>query len=88
MNIENRNLPVMVTIPQAAALCSEYSMGISAYQIRRLCKERRIPCYKIGVKTLINWNGFLSFLDNPLEPESSNLVSIRSLPERLAKEAN
>lgn len=88
MNIETNNLPIMVTIPQAAALCAEHRIGISLYQIRRLCKERRIPCYKVGVKTLINWNGFLAFLENPSESEASKPVSIRSLPELLSREAN
>ena len=88
MKIENNNLPIMVTIPQAASLCSENCIGISAYQIRRLCKERRVPCYKVGVKTLINWNGFLAFLENPSDSEGQNAVSIRPLAEGISKGAN
>lgn len=87
MNINN-TLPIMVTIPQAAALCTEHSIGVSEYQIRRLCKENRIPCYKVGVKTLINWKGFLAFLENPSELGVPSTASIRALPERLSKKEN
>ncbi len=71
------NIPKMVTINEAAQLSNELNIGISRNHIRVLCKEGRIPTCRIGVKTLINWDGFLNYLNNPEQPEVPQKTHIR-----------
>jgi hypothetical protein len=77
------NLPKMVTISEAAKISKEQKIGISKNHIRSLCSDGLIPCCKIGVKTLINWDGLLAYLNNLPEVPKSSVPRIRSVPERI-----
>lgn len=79
------NIPRMVTITEAAQRSKELKIGIAKNHIRILCREGTIPCCKIGVKTLINWDGLLNYLNNPTPSASTDASSnptIRSVAER------
>lgn len=48
----------MITIKEAAkGLMPENTL-------RRLCKENKVPCLKIGRRTFINYNALIWYLDN------------------------
>lgn len=55
----DERVPQMVTVNQLAELT-----GLSAYSIRKLCKQNEIHYYKAGKKVLINYNKFLEYLNN------------------------
>lgn len=55
----DERVPQMVTVNQLAELT-----GLSAYSIRKLCKQNEIHYYKVGKKVLINYNKFLEYLNN------------------------
>lgn len=76
------SIPKMVTIAEAAKMCKENQIGVSKNHIRILCKEGKIPCCKIGVKTLINWEGFLNYLNNPPEINQFGHVRIKPVKEK------
>ena len=58
----NTNRPVMLTIKEA----SEYVIGLSEYQIRKLCKSGKLPCIMAGKKYLINKDTLYKFLSGEL----------------------
>lgn len=74
--------PKMVTITEAAKLSRELEIGISKHHIRQLCNEGVIPCCKIGVKTLLNWQGLMDYLSNPPQLEQVQQPMIRAISER------
>jgi excisionase family DNA binding protein len=61
----NTDRPVMLTIKEA----SEYVIGLSEYQIRKLCKSGKLPCITAGKRYLINRDVLLRFLGIELKYE-------------------
>lgn len=61
--MEITNKMVMLTIKEA----SEYVVGLSEYQIRKLCKSGELPCIVAGKRYLINRDVLLKFLGIKLE---------------------
>lgn len=74
-------IPKMVTIAEAAKLSKELKIGVSKNHIRALCLQGKIPYCKIGVKTLINWDGLLVYLDNPSDIQKPSTPRIRTVSE-------
>ena len=65
ISMTNTNRPVMLTIKEA----SEYVIGLSEYQIRKLCKSGKLPCITAGKRYLINRDVLLKFLGIELDYE-------------------
>ena len=87
------NIPTMLTPKETAAQCKLNNISLSEYYIKRLCKMGKIPCFKIGRKTLINWEGLINFLNNCTteqaclsdcsQPETLLIPQLRQVPEQL-----
>lgn len=78
------SIPHMVTINEAARLCQENNVGISKNYIRTLVRQDAIPYINCGVKVLLNYDGLLSYLNNPpvlKQPQSSY---IRPVDEKIS----
>lgn len=60
MSNNNRNIPHMMTIREVArtGLMSEYTL-------RAMVKQGHVPCVKVGVKVLINFELFCDMLNDP-----------------------
>jgi len=60
MSNNNRNIPHMMTIREVART------GImSEYTLRAMVKQGHVPCVKVGVKVLINFELFCDMLNDP-----------------------
>ncbi|MEA5039021.1 hypothetical protein SDC9_209499 [bioreactor metagenome] len=79
------NIPKMMTIAEAAQLSKSLEIGISKNYIRELCREGKIPCFRVGAKKtklLLNWDGLLQYLSFPPQEEQTPSGSIRPIPEK------
>ena len=88
--IEAFLVPRMVTIAEAAQLSKSLEVGISKNYIRSLCQEGKIPCCRVGAKktkTLLNWDGLLTYLNHPPQEEYKiSSTGIRPVPEHIQLE--
>lgn len=91
--MENTNIPIVLTVDETAKKCRENGISLTPYYIRRLCKEGKIPAFRIGRRQLVSWDGLLQFLrDLPntsphtLNSEASPTPRIRPVDEKLRAE--
>lgn len=56
----NSNIPTLLTIRQVAQ-----TGLISEYTLRAMVKQGNVPCIKVGVKVLINYELFCNQLNDP-----------------------
>lgn len=54
----------VATIPRTAARCREEGIGLSANQLRVLCKRGLLKHTQMGNKPLIYWPNLLEFLES------------------------
>lgn len=79
---------LMGTINETAKRAEAEHVGITKTHIRRLVTSGELPSVRSGAKYLINWNTFMSYLNNPqpINPSGSNehpqMRNIYPIPER------
>ena len=60
MSKNNCNVPRMMTIREVAR-----TGVMSEYTLRAMVKQGHVPCVKVGVKVLINFELFCAMLNDP-----------------------
>lgn len=81
-------IPLINNIADTARLCKQFNVGLSEWQLRRLCDSGAIPFIPVGSKRLINWNVLMSYVNSggerhaPPEPKSEVGIITR-IPEKL-----
>lgn len=58
------NFTLVATIPRTAARCKAEGIGLSANQLRVLCKRGLLKHTQMGSKSLIYWPNLLEFLES------------------------
>jgi len=58
MNEKPRNIPTMKGVAQTA-----HDAGVPVHFVRQLVKQNKISFVMAGKKALINWDGFLDYLE-------------------------
>lgn len=75
----------VATIPKTAQRCKTEGIGLSAQQLRCLCKEGQLKHTKMGRVVLIYWPNLIEMLESggepPLAPATPGII--RPIPERL-----
>lgn len=91
----DKDVPIMLTIKETAEKCKASNIRLTAYYIRRLALEGKIPALRIGKLTLVNWDGLVAYLkeqtsNTPVASEataaptaSQNMHRIQPIAERL-----
>ena len=70
----------VATIPKTAQRCKAEGIGLSAQQLRCLCKEGRLKHTMMGRKTLIYWPNLLQMLESGGEiPDKKEYGKIRRI---------
>ena len=75
----------VATIPKTAERCKAEGIGLSAQQLRCLCKEGQLKHTKMGRVVLIYWPNLIAMLESGggQEAPEPELGKIRPIPERL-----
>ena len=72
----------VATIPKTAARCKAEGIGLSANQLRVLCKRGLLKHTQIGNKPLIYWPNLLEFLESGTpDPPPPEVGTIRRIEE-------
>lgn len=85
---ENR-IPLVNTIADTARLCQKFNVGLTEWQIRRLCDSGAIPFIGIGSKRMVNWNILIRYINSggdfrvPPQTRSAENNIIARIPEKL-----
>lgn len=76
----------VATIPKTAQRCKAEGIGLSAQQLRCLCKEGQLKHTKMGRVVLIYWPNLIEMLKSGGEPPPAPATPgiIRPIPERLS----
>jgi len=65
---------LMNTVDETFTRAQAENIGVSKNFIRQSVRNGALPCVRAGTKYLINWNAFMSYLENPapaVQPEPS-----------------
>lgn len=75
----------VATIPKTAQRCKAEGIGLSAQQLRCLCKAGQLKHTKMGRTALIYWPNLIEMLESGGEPSPPPIKpgQIRPIPERL-----
>lgn len=70
---------LMNTVNETFERAQAENIGVSKNFIRQAVRSGSLPCVRAGAKYLINWNTFISFLENPppLEQPDQGAKGIR-----------
>lgn len=85
---ENK-IPLINTIADTARLCKKFNVGLTEWQIRRLCDSGAIPFIGIGSKRMVNWNVLIRYINSggdfhvPPQVRSTENNIIARIPEKL-----
>ena len=72
----------VATIPRTAARCKAEGIGLSANQLRVLCKRGLLKHTQMGNKPLIYWPNLLEFLESGTpDPPPPEVGKIRRIEE-------
>lgn len=72
----------VATIPRTAARCKAEGIGLSANQLRVLCKRGLLKHTQMGNKPLIYWPNLLEFLESGTpDPPPPEMGTIRRIEE-------
>ena len=72
----------VATIPKTAARCKAEGIGLSANQLRVLCKRGLLKHTQMGSKSLIYWPNLLEFLESGTpDPPPPEVGTIRRIEE-------
>lgn len=72
----------VATIPRTAARCKAEGIGLSANQLRVLCKRGQLKHTQMGNKPLIYWPNLLEFLESGTpDPPPPEVGKIRRIEE-------
>ncbi len=72
----------VATIPRTAARCKAEGIGLSANQLRVLCKRGLLKHTQMGNKPLIYWPNLLEFLESGTpDPPPPEVGTIRRIEE-------
>ena len=72
----------VATIPKTAARCKAEGIGLSANQLRVLCKRGQLKHTQMGNKPLIYWPNLLEFLESGTpDPPPPEVGKIRRIEE-------
>lgn len=80
----------VATIPKTAQRCKAEGIGLSAQQLRCLCKEGRLKHTMMGRNALIYWPNLLQMLESggdATAPVPCGPGQIRPIPEHLGPAA-
>ncbi|MCH5195626.1 MAG: hypothetical protein J1F28_02860 [Oscillospiraceae bacterium] len=83
-----QEIPLMNTITDTAKLCRRFNIGLTDWQIRKLCENGVIPFIKFGSKRMINWNILMRYVNSGGEFNEPPKVEqepgiIARIPEKL-----
>lgn len=80
--MEEKRFTEVATIPQTAARCKAEGLGLTAYQLRYLCKSGQLVHTMMGTKTLIFWPNLLELLESGTpDPPPPEVGTIRRIEE-------
>ena len=72
----------VASIPRTAARCKAEGIGLSANQLRVLCKRGLLKHTQMGSKSLIYWPNLLEFLESGTpDPPPPEVGTIRRIEE-------
>ena len=72
----------VATIPKTAARCKVEGIGLSAAQLRTLCKRGELKHTKMGNSALIYWPNLIEFLKNGSQVDKhSEMGKVRRIEE-------
>lgn len=82
-------IPLVNTIADTAKLCQKFNVGLTEWQIRRLCDSGAIPFIGIGSKRMVNWNVLIRYVNSggdfcvPPQTKPAENGIIARIPEKL-----
>lgn len=77
------------TIADTAKLCRKFNVGLTEWNIRRLCDSGAIPFIRMGSKRMVNWNVLIRYVNSggdfcvPRETKPTESGIIARIPEKL-----